>query len=329
MATTSAPEPKSTAVMEIERMGFKWELVPEFDLTKLSPERRIQVRDSKHYAPPTMVKRMAAQMKVSVFEPIVVTRDFWIDDGNTRVGARALNGDRFCPAYVIDVDWEGPRTTNDDKRKLRAIGATLNSNGGRQLEKDEMERSVRDMIEMDWKSDEIIRALGMTPNKVNLIRRQMRAEERLEKVGFEFKTELPLRAASLRALGNNSVQVLNDTPFKEVAELARDAGLQSAEINEVAKAAKDTGSDTDAIDHIRRVRVENTDRITAYRTTGGGKPPASGKLRQSLGYLLAFEGRPAELLERSPNLSVVADHEKALRAAVALLQDVLRLQEAE
>ena len=57
-------------------------------------------------------------------------------------------------------------------------------------------------------------------------------------------------------------------------------------------------------------------------------PPASSRLRQTLGRVLAHEGRPAELVERSPSTEIVADHEKTLRRAIDFLQDVLKLQEA-
>lgn len=325
MAAPTAPHPKPAAAIEIERLGFSWHEVAEYDLSLLDKSRRIQVRDEKNYAPKAMQDRFAVQMGEVVFPPGVITQDNWIVDCNTRVGARLQRGDKFMHMLVVEVDWDGARTTESDRLKLRALAAILNSNGGKPLEKTEAERSVRDMIKLDWKPEQIARTLGLPPNRIALIKRQMAGEERLAKVGFE--TDLAVRPASLRALGNAAVRALNDTPYKELAELAVDAGFRADEINAAAKEAKETGSDTGAIEHIRKLRTASEARIVEHRATGAGMPPASSKLRTSLGFLLGHVGRPAELLERSSDASVVREHEDVLRTSIALLQDVLKLQE--
>ena len=170
---SSAPHEKPIAAVEIERLGFSWHEVAEYDLSQLDKSRRIQVREDGHYAPKDMVDRMSVQMGESVFPPIVVTQDAWIDDGNTRVGARLARGDKFAHAIVVEIDWEGARTTESDRLKLRALAAILNSNSGKPLDKKETERSVRDMIKLDWKPEEIARTLGLPATRISLVKRQM------------------------------------------------------------------------------------------------------------------------------------------------------------
>lgn len=323
---TEASSEKPIAVQEIERFGFTWTLVAEFDLTRLDLARRVQVRDSTHYAPKHMVERFAVQMGETAFPPIVITSDDWLVDGNTRTEARMKRGDRFCPAYVIDIEVGNKRTTAKDKLNLTALAATLNSNGGQPLDKNEARASVRAMIQLHWKLDEIARVLGITSNTVTLVRAELAAEDKLGRVGLG--TGTTLRPASLRALGKAPVLALNDVPFKELAELTADAGLNAQEVLDVAKEAKGTGSDAGALEVIRTLRSSSDKRILEHRRTGGGKPPLARQIKQHLGFITKFEASQAEDLVESSEVAA-AEYLSELRKAVEVLSAVLRLQESE
>jgi hypothetical protein len=39
--------------------------------------------------------------------PVVVTRDGWLISGHEEVARRRETGDATCPAYVVQVDYEG------------------------------------------------------------------------------------------------------------------------------------------------------------------------------------------------------------------------------
>ena len=110
MATSATPS-KSNAEVEIERVGFVYTEEAQYDLTGLNEAKRVQVRDLAHYAPKENVGRYAVQMSQSAFPPIVVTKDGYLIDGNTRVAARRVRKEMFTPAFVVDVDFTRPRRT--------------------------------------------------------------------------------------------------------------------------------------------------------------------------------------------------------------------------
>lgn len=154
------------------------------------------------------------------------------------------------------------------------------------------------------------------------MKREIAAAAKLRRVGLDANGSL--KGASLRALGQENVVGLNDVPFKELATLAADAGFNAGEITQVAKEVREIGSDTGAVDRIAALRTEMGDRIREVELTGRGKPPASRRLRQSLGNVTKWAGNEQELLETDP--AVHEMHIEALTKSIAVLTEVLRLQ---
>lgn len=319
MTATSAPA-KPTAVVEIERLGFGWTEVADYDLTRLSPDRRVQVRESTHYAPKDSVERYAIQMGEVAFPPIVVTSDDWIVDGNTRVGARLKRKEKFTPALVLDVAYKGG--SEKQQAELHALAATLNQTNGVPLTAKETREVASKLVALGWKTEQIGRAIGAKPSTVTQVKREIAAATKLGRVGLD--PNGAMKGASLRALGAEKVVALNDVPFRELASLAADAGFNAGEITGTAKELRDLGSDTGAVDRVKALRVEMGDRIKERELTGVGKPPKSRQLRQHLGFVTKFVGQEQELLETDPNVNAM--HIEALTASIAVLTEVLRLQ---
>ena len=320
MPTTSTLQTKPTAVPEIERLGFGWTEVADYDLTRLSPERRVQVREFAHYAPKESVQRYAIQMGEVAFPPIVVTSDGWIVDGNTRVGAKLLRKEKFSPAVVLDVAWE--KANEKSKAELVALAATLNQTNGVPLTAKESREVAAKLVSLGWKTEQIGRAIGAKPSTVTQVKREIAAAAKLQRVGLDPNGSIG--GTSLRALGAEKVVDLNDVPFKELATLAADAGFNAGEIGTTAKELREIGSDTGAVDRIQALRVEMGDRIKERELTGVGKPPTSRQLRQHLGFVTKFVGREQELLETDPNVNAM--HVEALTVSIAVLTEVLRMQ---
>lgn len=319
-----AAQEKPTAIVEIERLGFGWKEVAQYDFEKLDPKRRIQVRAVNHYAPKEEVERYAIQMADNVFPPSIVTSDGWICDGNTRAGAKKLRKERYGPVIVLDVAWE---TASDKTRgELIALAATLNSQHGRALDRKEARAVAARLVEMNWKSEQIARALGVKPGIVSQVKREIDAERKLTKVGLD--SNGGLKGASLRALGQSPVLALNDVPYREVAQLAADAGLNSGEIVSLAKEAKALGGDVEALALIAATREEFADRIRENELTGSAKPPLARQLRQSLGRITKHVGDdPATLVETNP--VAIEAHVLALTQSIDVLTAVLAAQEAQ
>lgn len=321
MAKTSAPV-NSTAIVEIERLGFGWALVPDYDLARLEgKQREVQVRESKHYSPRETVEQYAIMMGETAFPPPVLTADDRIVDGNTRVAARLKRKEKITPAIVLEVSWED--ATEKQKAELIALAATLNQTGGQRLTSKESREVAASLIELNWKTEEIGRAIGVKSATVAQVKREIAAVKKLDKVGMG--TNGALRGASLRALGVEKVVNLNDAPFRELALLAADAGFNSGEITSTAKEIRETGSDEGGLERIKALRVELGNRIREHKLTGAAKPPVSRQLRQHLGYVTKFDGQAQDLVETDKN--VQAMHVESLTRSIAVLTEVLRLQE--
>lgn len=333
MATISQAKPQ--AIVEIERLGYKYTEDGQYDLSGLSTERRVQVREPRHYAPKAEVERYAIQMGHSKFPPIIVTRDQWIIDGNTRVGGALKRGDRFFPAYIVQIDWKD--ATPRQRQELYAIGATMNAANGNPLTPAERRESVRNLLGLEWTEGQIERVAGIKPVEVKRVKRDLIAEKRAAQVGLEVTSPEDGRVirnggtgavsgAAKRALGQSMAADLHDEPFLELAKLAADAGLGAAEVTQVARAAKEASSDAEALRAIAEARAEAADRIRQRELTGKSKPSPAAQFRQALGHVLRFAGQEYTLVERNPDL--VGQYDEAITQALTVISKVMEAQDA-
>lgn len=327
-------EEKSAAVAELERLGFKFREDSQFDLELLSPDRRVQVREPKHYAPKENVLAYAIHMENGArFPAIVVTEDNWIVDGNTRVGASLHRKQKRFPAIIVDVQWETASETKRDE--LRLVAAGLNDQNGQRLTRSESRAVIAAALRRGLKQEHIARYLGVNSATIGAVRRELQATQKMERVGlrpdnngasFESAAKAVFGGVPLRALGGKPVQDLNDEPFKELALYAKDAGLSTKEVEDLGKELKELASDRAQLDRIVELRVENDERIRQVDLEGGkGKPPVSSQLRQRLGFILEDTRTITLMVERnSDNWTMHAD---AIKRTIAKLQAVLAEQE--
>lgn len=310
---------KSPAELELDRLGFKYTLVPEFNLDQLSDDRWVQVRESEHYAPKEQVQRYVVQMSESTFPPIVVTKDNWGIDGKTRIQARKVRNEKFCTAFMLDESYEG--ATDKRRNEMAALGATLNCNAGMALTSREIRAQVRNFITLNWKSEQIGRALGAKASVVTAVRKEIAAENRISNLDVPADK---LSGATLRALGGKDIVAINDAPYAGLANLAADAGLNAKEISATAKELREAGSDSAALEILAQERAEMEPRIRDHRDTGVGKPPASRMLRQRLGWINQYAVKERELVETSAAGQAVAI--EYLQKAITVLTKALELQ---
>jgi hypothetical protein len=322
----SAPKPGDKwriIIAEMDRLGLKYEFDPHYDLRQLDVRsRRVQVRDDVNVAPKDKVNTYAIQMKApdADFPPIVVTRDHWTVDGNTRGAAKRLNSENFFHAFVLEISEAD--ADDHEKRLLQILGATLNSNAGLALTAAERRKSVEAMVAEGWNGESIARALGIGPSVVTQVKRELEARTKFDKIGLAIDPKLSLN--SLRALGAPAVVGLNDEPFKELADLTKTAGLGAAEVQSIARSMRDAGSDVMALELIEGQRTEMEERIRHHALTGNGKPPHSAMLRRSLGHIIAYDGKEQLAVEKTPDN--VGKHLDAIDKARAILQRIRKLQ---
>jgi len=312
--------PHSRFTDEIDRFGLRWHLEAQYDVSKTDPSRRIQVRESEHYAPKENVKTFAYQMGQSPnFPPIVVTADNWIVDGNTRVGARIYRKDKFTPAIMIDVVYS--TMSKNQKIEMEALAATFNQLGGQRLTRQEVVEMTKKLVGLGWTGDKIAKAIGAPQSVVNSIKRQQAGAKKLSKVGL---SATAFDDSSLKVFGNEALQRLNDVPFKELATLHADAGLKSAETIDFAKKMKEFGDDTLALDYLRQMRNENALRIRDHQVSGQSQPSPAARLRQALGAVTRFAGQEKELIEM--NDSAVNNHIVTIEQSITILKLALEYQ---
>jgi hypothetical protein len=312
---------------KLQDFNLKYTHADQYDLAQLDKSRRIQVRAFESYkdsewAPADSVKQFATQMAHQAFDPIIVTSDAWVVDGNTRVGARERRGDKFHPAYVLDLAWA--KADEKTRNYVHILAADLNV-WGKSLTPAERRYNVRYFLAEGFTEDQIASRLGIARNAVNQIKQEVAAERRMNAVGVPWNNgKGEISTVAKRSLGKASATDLHDQPYAELVKLALDADLKGSEVDELVVRLKDTGSDQEAIATLAVVRTESADRIREVGFTGRGRPSLSNQLRQHLGFI---SKHPAEaFVER--NRDVAADHLARMESAAQKLADAIAAQQA-
>lgn len=297
----------------IERLGFKWELDYEYQLPELG--QRIQIRDTKHYAPAAQVSNYAAAMRRGdKFPPIVVTKDGHLLDGNTRVTAATKNKRPDLPAFVLNVDYES--ATGSARNRLHLLGAGFNARNGKGIDRVEIANVVRAVVGAgDYDATRVAALLGVTDSTIQGIFAEQKARERAAKLGIELNGSVP--ASQVKTLGQRSPK-LNDQPFAAITRLTLDAGLAQDELRELCNRVQAAGSDEEKLALVAEEQQAREEQIAEYKATGKKKPPVSGELRRKLGYIFAFESDPQSLVER--NKDVADKHLEQLAKAIKILK---------
>lgn len=308
-------------IREIERLGFKYDYEPQFDLTNVDASRRVQVREGGHYVPKDLREQYAAQMRESnQFPAIVVTRDNYIVDGNTRIEACRANKLNFFHCLILRVEWD--RSDDALKNKLRALAATCNQLGGQRLTMPEAKAAAAHLIALGWTAGNISRALGLTPSLTDRVRREVAGRARLKVVGIK-GNGFSDKAATI--LGATGMRHLRDSAFKHLAFLLRDANLSQKETIDIAKEVVAAQSDEEGEEILRRHRAEMEQRIVDHSLTGNGRPSGAALFRRILGQILAHDGKEENLVERET--ARIEEHVEKLRRAQRVLHNVMLAQE--
>jgi DNA-binding transcriptional MerR regulator len=310
-------EARQTANL-IKRLGFDWALDQRYPTPDVS--KRVQVRQIAHYAPPAEVTKYAAAMaRNDAFPPIVVTKDGYLLDGNTRAEAARRNKYPTLPAFILDREYEG---ANDAVlRRMHLLGAGFNVRNGRGIDRAEQMSAVLAVgTGTDYDASRIAALLGVSAGFVNGVLSEQKARERAERIGVHVNGSVP--SSQLRRLGQSG---LNDEPFVALLKLAQDAGLSVGEINELIKKVKDAGSDAAALELLSKVRDDRKEQIAEYSAIGKSRPAHSSQLRQRLGFVLGYEDNARALVELNPTLADT--HTDVLTRAIAVLTAARAFQE--
>lgn len=311
-------EARITAAL-IKRLGFNWELDQRYS-TPDPASKRVQIRRISHYAPPAEVSKYAAAMaRGDKFAPIVVTKDGYVLDGNTRCEAARRNKYPDISALILDRDYEG--APDAVLRRMHLLGAGFNIRNGRGIDRaEQMDAVLAVGTGTDYDAARIASLLGVSAGFVNGVLSEQKARERAERLSIHVNGSVP--SSQLRRLGQAP---LNDEPFKVMLKLTQDAGLSVGEINELIKKVRDAGSDSAALEMLSQVRDDRKDQIAEYSAVGKSRPAHSSQLRQRLGFVLGYEDNVSALVEKNPTL--IDAQRDILTRTIAVLSNVLALQE--
>jgi hypothetical protein len=309
---------------EIEDLGYAYTEVAQYDVTKLSKDRRVQAREYpstlKGFAPKDEVDRYAVAMAHSVFPPIIVTKDEWLADGNTRVGARLQRKEKFHPAIVLDVDYASLPT--EEQEKVFALATTLNSANGKSLTKKERRAAIVVLIHLGWNNAQIERRVGIPTTEINKMRKVIDAKTRLTDLDVTANGNLSIAAQA--ALGDAKTLLLNDDPYKALASLVMDAGLNAGEVKTISKEILGLGSDTEKLGRLGAIRGEYKEQIESVKFSHSPKPPVARQLRQHLGYVLKYDGKATLLVERNGEYAQI--HTEYIEKSIEILRAALAAQ---
>jgi AraC-like DNA-binding protein len=318
------PEYAKSTARQIEDLGFKWELDYEYPVPHPDKTQRVQIRNVTHIAPPTEVTKYKEAMKRGdKFPPGVVTKDGRFVDFNTRAMAAHKLGWPTFPAFVINVDYGN--STEAERERVRLLGAAFNTKGPKPLSREE----IVDIVETvagnpDWTAARVAQHLGVSQGTTNSVFAQVKARRRAEKLGVHLNGSVS--ATNVAALGQRSDK-LTDRPFREVARLAQDAGLEVRELRDLLKKVEEvTGSDEEKITVIEAERAARETQIAHFKATGKAKPPLSVELRRRLVFILEHQNDPGAMAEYNP--ATAAEHLRKIIETIEILELVRDAQES-
>jgi hypothetical protein len=304
----------------VERFGFQWEFDYEYPLPETG--HRLQIRKDEHVAPGSMVSLIRAAMRRGdSFPPIVVTQDGYIVDGNTRVTAAGRNSFPKIQAIILDVEYE--KATESENRRLWSLGAAFNARHGKGIDREELRNAVWQIgADPSYTATRIASLIGVTESTVQSLLAEKKARDRADNLGLHLNGSVA--SSKLRTLGRQS-EYLNDEPFRELITLVQDSGMSEPEIRTIVQKAKDTKSDEGALGVIAHEKQARREQIAEYKASGKSVPPAAAKLRQRLGFILAYSGNAKDLVERNPGLA--KEHIDMMERSIVVLQGAIAAQQ--
>jgi hypothetical protein len=305
-------------VARTELMGFKWKYLP--NATLADRNKRIQVRDISALAPPNEVARYAAALKQGdLMPPVIVTRDGYLVDGNTRTEAARRAGWDHFQTVQLDVTFENAPEAM--VKQLTILGAASNLTHGRGMSRQNVERVIQAVANPGDKAKEIARKLHIPVHTVQQALNITIARERAEGLRIDVSDESRLMGSHMALLGARSVRY-TDPVFEEFVKLIRDARYTLKDMKELGGRIEALGSESEKLALLAAERDARHDVIKGSAT----KPAVSARLRQSLGFTLANGDVPGNLVELG-SAKTRLEHKQTLYSAMDILMKVITAQE--
>jgi hypothetical protein len=254
----------------------------------------------------------------SIFPPIIITRDGYPVDGNTRLKAYLELGVKTITVFRLHVDFA--TATDAQLRDLEELGTGMNGKNGEGMNKGNIERLV-----MRWYTP------GDTPRtlaaKIHFPEASVRRIFKIQE-GRRWLARIGVADEDSRLKGGHYElfsgwnEKMTDVILANVATLARDAKFTIPETAALGQRVIELTSEVAKLD-----LLESENRANEERKAGvSGKPSPAGQFRQALGHITAWKDNPTGGVENGVSAEDRARTEEMLRDAREVIDAALKEQ---
>lgn len=322
------PDYAHTIAKQIEDLGFRWTFDYEGPVLNPDQAQRLQIRDVDKVPGAEVAKYAACMKRGDKFPPGVMTADGRFVDYNTRNAAAFKLGWPHFPVFRLNVRFEG--ATPQELERLYLLGAAFNTHGPKPLNRSEITAAIRKVVKNpDWTAERVAALLGIQATLAVAVFAQFKAEDRAARLGVALNGSVSDSNKTL--LGRRSAK-LNDAPFRAVAQLAQDAGLNSSELRDLCNRVQAEGTDEAKVAVVAAERESRGSQIAQFRATNRKKPLPSSDLLRRTRYIEDLESKVPELLDYNPHSrqSYLTSLERAVQvlSSLADAQRAVMAQEA-
>ena len=304
-------------VDQITRLGFTGSFLREGAL----PERgkRVQVRNIKHLAPRNEVSKYAEVMRNGDrFPPIIVTRDKYLVDGNTRTEAAYKINRRVFDQFRLDIDYAS--ATASEKKRLKMLGAGMNGMNGRGMDRQNIEDLINEFFDEGDTAKTMAAKIHYPVNAVRRVFAIQDGRKRLMRLGVLTEdTKDDLSAGHLQLIGGWQ-EKMTDPVVANLAVLAHKAGFGAQEMAALGRRILEQTTENAKLTLIEDETRGNLDRINGISRV----PAVSASVRQVLGRLNKLADNPGMAVERDPK--VAPRHLKQLETGYEVLGQIIKEQ---
>jgi hypothetical protein len=300
-------------------LGFQLEGSYDQEYPLPDSTKHIQVRDVENFIKPNGVAALkAAMLSNKPIPPIIVSKDGYIIDGNTRAEAARQLHYRTIPAIVLEECWETGAVSV--QQAMHLLGAGSNLEHGRGINKEELKGAIL-FLGRGAVAGHVASILGVSEPTIAKILNAAKFEDRVREWGASNSRDI-LTDAQKAILESSSINAV----VKKALFFLAIKGMSHDSLRLILMDLRKTSSEAEALNLIAGRSKEMDERKKTEKLKGKQKPSLSEELRSRLTILKKSENHE-NYLEKNPALRDIAV--KSVDDAVEILQHIQTLYRIE
>jgi hypothetical protein len=306
-------------IEQIWKHGFTADLVEGVSITAIKTKGGIQVRDAKFLAPPFEVAKYAADMaNGDTFPPVIITRDGFPVDGNTRVQAYLKAGIKTITAFRLHVDFA--TATPSQVKDLEELGTGMNGKNGKGMHKGNVENLVMRWYAPGDNPKTLAAKIHFPEASVRRIFKIQEGRKWLARISVTDEDQW-LKGGHYELFAGWK-EKMTDVVLANLVKLACDARFTIAEAANLGQKVIELTSEVAKLD-----LIDSEDRANEDRKKGlSGKPSHAGQFRQALGHITSYRDNPVLGVERGNDAEDRQRTEEMLTEAQRVIEVALKEQ---